>query len=128
MNVAGIEIGSVSSWLTAGGVVALIGVVLGFIIKMRAADFQGWGNLIQALQSDIANVREEHRKCQADLAQIRSELTGLQRMVIAQSSVRAVPLSQQSPLIREAAERSAAAVLRDIERNENGNGNGEGGK
>lgn len=126
MNLAGVEIGSVSSWLTAGGVVALIGVVLGFIIKMRAADFQGWGNLIEALQGDIANVREEHRKCQADLAQIRNELSGLQRMVIAQSSVRAIPLSQQSPVIREAAERSAAAVLRDIERNETGNG--EGGK
>jgi hypothetical protein len=110
--------GTVPGWITAGGITALIAVILNFILKNKAGDREGWGALIEALQNDISNVREEHRRCQMELADIRRELSGVQRMVIAQSSVRAVPLREQSQTIKDAAERSAAAVLRDIEKSE----------
>lgn len=110
-------IAQLGEWVRTGGTVGVLAVLLGFWLKKRKDDREGWGSLIEALQKDIVSVRAMHTECEQRVTVLHAEVGNLRRMVIAQSSVRAVPLGDQSAMIRDAAERTAAAVLKDAEKN-----------
>lgn len=115
-------------WVATGGILlnAIVGLrvvpsVLQYLRESRAqkleerkSDRAGWGELISALQEDIVRVRADHADCERRQHAMQGEIDGLRRMIVAQSAVQAVGMA--SPVIQDAADRTAAAVLKSIDK------------
>lgn len=101
---------SLAPYVQAGGTIGILSVLLGFWLKKRKDDRDGWGALITALQSDVRSVRNQHADCERRLTEVEAQLRGVHRQLVTQSSIHAVGLSSPSEMVVEAAKRAADHV------------------
>lgn len=85
-------------------------------IAEKAADRSGWGELISALQHDVATLREENKKCEERYQKLSSDFRGVQRQLLA-LSVRGVlpPGTPLSDEMSHAVDSTLAHLLKDVE-------------
>lgn len=57
-----------------GGTAGIVAILLGFWLRFRKDDRDGWGVLIKALQDDVKLVREQHHDCEHRLAELESRM------------------------------------------------------
>lgn len=127
-----IEIGSLAGWITAGSATALLAIVLGFIIQLRAGnraarkiEIDADGSLRGDLLSRIKDLEEqashgqqrldsalenEKRRCDAELASIRldfqKQIDGIMRQFLSfqVAIAQGMPPMKRSPEIDDALE------------------------
>jgi hypothetical protein len=104
---SGVGVSDFGDWLRAGGVVGTLALLVKFYLENRKLRLQekhddrdGYGVLIQTLQADVTNVREQ--------------LRGVHRQLVMNSSNQAISLGQPSADVAAAAER-AKNIVRDNE-------------
>lgn len=92
---------------------SILAVLLGFWLKKRKDDRDGWGALIEALQADVKTVRAQHQDCERRLTEVEAQLMGVHRQLVMQSSNAAISLASPSPMVVDAAKRATDAIRRE---------------
>lgn len=107
----------IGDWIRTGGTLGVLVVLLGFWLRKKKEDREGWGQLIIALQGDVktsrdecATLRAQHANCEARLTEVEAQLRGVHAQLVMHSSNTAVPLGTASRNVAEAAVRAAEIV------------------
>lgn len=109
MNVAG-SLADLGEWVRTGGTVGVLALLLGFWLRKKKDDRDGWGALITALQNDVENVRGQHRECERRLTDVEAQLRGVHRQLVTQAGYQSVSFGEPSDIVKDAAARAARIV------------------
>lgn len=111
------SLGELGDWIRTGGTLGVLAVLLGFWLRKKKEDREGWGQLIGALQGDVKTNRDEntalraqHADCEKRLTEVEAQLRGVHRQLVMKSSNEALPPGTPSRMVAEAAIRAEAAV------------------
>ena len=113
MTLVGVGLDDFGRWVSAGGIVGMLALLIKFYLENRKLKLQerhedrdGYGVLIQALQADVVQVREQHRECESRLTEVEAQLRGVHRQLVMQSSNAAINLAPPSDDVMGAARRA----------------------
>lgn len=114
-SVAGLS--ELGDWIRTGLTGGVLAILLGFWLRKKKEDREGWGQLIVALQGDVKTSRDEcaalriqHANCENRLTEVEAQLRGVHRQLVMRSSNEVLPPGTPSRAVAEAAVRAEAAV------------------
>ena len=118
MVLAGVDVSSIPTWISAGGIVGGLGILLNFILRNKSGDREGWGSLfkglqerVEALEKECAILREEVNECR------RREGEWMHRAIVAEAALMGKGEAQQEAQRIVSAEREADSIKRKDRRN-----------
>ena len=110
MDLAGVDVTSIPNWLTAGGVVGALGLILNYIIRNKAGDRDGWHSLFKGLSERVAALEAECVALRLEVNECRKrEGEWMTRALTAEA------LLQGTGEIRQAAASAAAEIRLDAQ-------------
>lgn len=113
MTEMGGAFGNLAVGAQLGLLLGVLSVLLGFWLRKKKDDREGWGALITALQNDILAVRQQHQRCEERLTEVEAQLRGVHRQLVMHSGNTAISLGSPSDHVAAAAKRAVDIVNRD---------------
>lgn len=131
------NLGELGDWLRTGLTGGVLAILLGFWLRKKKDDREGWGALITALQLDVDNVRKQaaadaetadrraqiaktdyatlygqHQECERRLNEVDAQLRGVHRQFVLLSSSQVLPPGTPTPskAVADAAGRATEIV------------------
>lgn len=104
------SLADIGEWVRTGGTLGVLALLLGFWLRKKRDDREGWGALITALQQDIVTVRGQHSECERRLTDVEAQLRGVHRQLVTQAGYQTVSLGEPSDMVKDAAARAARIV------------------
>lgn len=113
MNGVSGSLADLGEWVRTGGTLGVLTLLLGFWLRKKKDDREGWGTLITALQQDVQNVRSQHHDCERRLTEVEAQLRGVHRQLVTQAGYKSVALGEPSDAVKDAAARASRIVSED---------------
>lgn len=113
MELVGVDVTSIPNWLSAGGIIGGLGLLLNYILRNKAGDREGWGSLFKGLQLRVEALERECTMLRVEVNACRErEGEWMRRAITAEAALMGKGDAQQEAQRIVSAEREADAIKR----------------
>ena len=113
MVLAGVDVADIPTWISAGGIVGGLGILLNFILRNKSGDREGGGSLFRGLQTRVETLERECAALRVEVTECRRrEGEWMHRAIVAEAALMGKGEAHQEAQRIVSTEREADAIKR----------------